>query len=249
MDTLKALSLFEQAVVEQLTEERDNNYTRASVTGKCPRQLGYIKLGMPRKKERARGLLTLDLGKTIETQICDILEKTGLLKNRQLEVSHTLPCGTIIAGHIDGILTLDNQDYVYDAKSSAYRGYQEIAKDPNYIDESYKAQMCIYMKALDLPSVFHYYKKDTSHTMFVEQLFDRAVYDRINLKYLKLQDVTTIENLPERGFKPSEKTGNLPWQCSRLYCPFSELCYPDVVTTFVKGKPKENVKQCQEENK
>jgi hypothetical protein len=224
----------QDAVLKQLGENREPNPYRASSCGKCTRCLGYMKIKAEPKNDDWRGLLTLSLGQMIENQVCDILEKEGLITSRQLEVEHALPSGTVLSGHIDGLWV--DPLCIIDCKSSAYMSYADVRKrGVEAIDESYKAQAHLYMKALGMPFYFLYYKKDTSHTMFIELPFDNAIYNRIDIRYRQLALVKDNDTLPPRDYLPL-KSGNLAWQCS--YCKYTSLCYPDFELSFVDGKPK-----------
>lgn len=201
---------------------------RGSSAGACARALGYQRHGEPGEKLSSRSHLVFELGNTIETQLVQYAEKLGL-KDAQKEVSFFID-GEEINGHIDGIYSVDGEDWVIDFKSINTLGFKRAAGGFN--NEKYIAQLHFYMKALGLnKSMLIYYNKDTSHMCEQSVFFDETVWQKIESRFREVIN-STPENLPAREYEPNDK-GIFPWQCS--YCAYSKICRPDAEVVFDKN--------------
>ena len=219
----------------QFTEnnERKAGVIRLSSAGKCARQLAYQYHGYePDGKELdSRAKVVFFMGDLTELMIislaklagCNVIA-TGL---NQMSLSITID-GVEIEGHPDGLLSADRKFRLIEVKSMPKLRFERFEK--GVIDETYLAQVNIYLEALGLDEcIMVALNKDSG--VLGERLIKKdpriVAFVRGNIhKVLK----STKENLPPRAFQPDEK-GFYPWNC--LYCPYWKVCLPNAERVLV----------------
>ncbi len=235
-----------------LDEYEDKPFTlRLSSAGKCPRQLAYGYWGFEKKGKEidGRGRITFFQGDMVELMIMALARISGCKITAtgfnqlsvELPVNLGEPTETIlIKGHPDGIL-IDDETYLVECKSMSSFGYDDFER--GNIDESYLAQINLYMLALNLQKcVFVAINKNNG--VINERIINYDDKIARNTKDSLVKILTsTKDTLPEARFKADEK-GFYPWNC--LYCSFWGHCHPTAEKVLV-GKayklrePKEKV--------
>lgn len=213
----------------QTNEESDTKgKLRMSSCGKCPRQLAYKFLGIPTEGKEIDGRAKLiffagDLCELVITNLAKlagvILTATGLnqihLEGKVGEV--------VVTGHPDGMVLHDGEWHLFECKSMSDYAFDRFQKD-SYLDDSYIAQVNIYMYKMNLKKcVVVGYDKNSGvmHEIIVPFSLEVATRAMDNLRAVVK---STESNLPARPYLPDEK-GFFPWMC--MYCHAYKTCLID----------------------
>ena len=203
---------------------------RLSSAGKCPRQLAYGYHGVEKngKELDARSKLTFFSGDLIEIVITQ-LAKVALKKQSgalfatgkdQIEVELSLN-GITIKGHPDGLYLQDGIMRLVEVKSMSSFGFKKFENGD--IDDSYLAQINMYMNALGLEEaiVIAY---DKNSNVIGEQVIkkDVTIIKGCKENMAKVLN-STIAKLPEPRYGADVK-GFYPFNCR--YCSWYGVCWP-----------------------
>lgn len=237
-----------------LEEQEDRPFTlRLSSAGKCPRQLAYGYHGFEKKGKEidGRGRIVFFQGDVVELMTmalakiagCNIVA-TGF---NQLSVSLPInlgePTETIsIKGHPDGIL-IDDETYLVECKSMSSFSYEAFERGD--IDDTYLAQINLYMLALNLRKCVMI-AINKNNGMMNERIinYDDKIARETKGNLVKVL-MSTKEELPKARYEADEKTGFYPWQCA--YCNFFRTCKTNAELVLVKNSYK--LKERKVENK
>jgi|2_EtaG_2_1085320.scaffolds.fasta_scaffold12351_2 hypothetical protein len=231
-------------ILQYITEdEKKREYSsplRMSASGSCQRQIAYKLHKFPSTPLPGRAILTMDFGNRVEQQLVEFAEKyKDRLKNEFVELEIMKDeitfeiCGQTITGHVDGILTNEGEQYLWECKSITDQGFKFIQRlGPK---EEHLRQATSYMKALGLKkTIFTYYNRNLAQPLDIKYNFDEKVWREVEQRFTNVIK-STKDVLPDREYGPNDK-GKLPWQCG--YCAFNTKCWPNLELTFDKsGKP------------
>ena len=227
--------------------EQDNSdrVLRLSSSGKCGRQLAYL-THYPEEREElsARALNVFIHGDIIHEKERTLIAQVAELKHVEERVYFRVNDDVRVAGHIDGLITINDEVCILDIKSINTRGFKEI--QDGVMRPDYEAQVNAYMDATGInKAVLWFYNKDTSHRHAVMMHYDPAVVESVRARFQRVLS-STPDSLPAREYSPQAEvsrgkmTGReyLPWQCN--YCPFTERCWSSqgFKLEIDKGKPR-----------
>lgn len=210
-----------------------------SSAGRCARSLAYKKLGYIEagKDIDARALLNFYYGDTIELMVIHLaqlagckLESVGL--NQKTVVIDV--AGVQVEGHPDGFYVDDamGERYLVECKSMNDYAFTDFDKEGT-IDDSYLAQVNVYMKAEGLTTCI-FIAVNKQNGVMAERVVNRDE-NIIATTMENLKDVieATSECLPRRAHGANMK-GKLPWNC--LYCAFWQCCWLKAEKKVEKGR-------------
>lgn len=225
------------------------NPLRMSNAGKCARAITYQKIDFEQQEQakengksykkiglstKSRGKKVFRHGELTEEELKENIKRfpppnaNVIMPDKQLELKINID-GNTISGHPDGLILSENSRLVLECKSINTRGFHEVKKTGQPRDD-HKRQAECYMRALGFNQVmFYYYNKDTSHDIEILWESDNDIWQEVIDRFRKAIKADG-DNLPDREYKPSEKTGKLPWQCS--YCSYAHICWPDFEVTW-----------------
>ncbi len=215
----------------QEVEERPNPI-RLSNSGKCPRQMAYLK-HVPEEAEEldARALNVFLLGDLIHDMERSLISVVTPLTDVEAEAWFDLGEGyPKVRGRMDGKVQLKKGAAILDIKSTATRGFTEMVKNGPRFD--HLCQLNAYLDAEGLEhGILWVYNKDTSHRHAFEVERDPEIVEGVRARFRSVIDSAGLDDLPERMYEPMPEmrkmkpTGReyLPWQCT--YCPFTERCW------------------------
>jgi len=235
--------------------ENGNSHSKISMSacGKCTRQLAYKYHDIPQngKELDSRAKIVFWQGDLVETMITELAKLAGVnimatgLNQLSLTtpVEKTVPLAeseTVeVPGHPDGIV-LSDETYLFECKSMSSYAFRTFEKGE--IDDSYRAQVNIYMDALKLNAcVIVAMSKDSG---VLGELIVKKDFDIVQKCHDNLETVLNSDRkkLPRGWYEPNDK-GLYPWQC--LYCSWHGLCKPNAEKVLVGKayKLKEKVKK------
>lgn len=211
---------------------------RMSSCGKCARQLAYSYHGIKTegKEIDARAKLVFFAGDLCELVITNLAKLAGVVLTatglNQINLEGTIAGwekegvtkSVTVTGHPDGMV-LDSGEWVlFECKSMSDYAFDRFQKD-GYLDDSYIAQVNIYMYKMNLKKcVVVGYDKNSGvmHEVIIHK--DPEVVKKA-LQNLQTVVNSTPESLPERPYMPDPKTGLYPWNC--IYCAHYKTCMID----------------------
>lgn len=219
-------SLAAHAFDRQFSPRQDIAPTiRLSGIGRCLRQQSYRTLGIPEngKELDSRALMVFFQGDLAEAAVVLLAKAAGCdIQSAGASQMEIELLG--VKGHPDGILG----ELLVEVKSMSSYSFEDF--EHGRIDEAYLYQMNAYMEALHLnQAVMVALNKDAGVLGERTILRDQKIVDDI-LKRISRLRTATLDNLPERPYKPNEK-GFYPWQC--LYCAFHKTCLPHAERVLV----------------
>ncbi len=185
--------------------EKPHEWRRASSVGRCPRELGYDKLGIKGDPLTPRRMSIFHHGDAIDLalkqDLMQSLDGSIVTENHRGE---TIIEGVKITGECDGLFYIDNRYGVVDGKTMSDFAFDRACEGK--IDEGYQVQGWVYSKIYDVDLVvFYCYRKETSHV--VEVIFDA------------LTDATVVTR--RYGGNEKEIYINDPMLISEVRTPFS----------------------------
>ena len=228
-----------KVIQDQLDKEIEvGNPYRASSSGSCARKLAYQKLGIKPAPLGWRNHLVFELGHAIESQMqpyCKKAFKTYVGNDNDQEcVSITLDDGTVLSGHLDGVMNEYDKPtgdlMIVDWKSCATEKFkyqiEKADKDPyTKLGIGYVNQAHCYMKAKNAKKACYiFYNKNISAMRSVTIDWDDMYWDDINDRYAKVKACDSLDTLPEQEYHPAQR--QYGFMCT--YCAYCEtICYPE----------------------
>lgn len=210
-------------------EERLVKAPYFSSIGKCLRQQAYELLGFAAngKEIDARSKMVFFMGDLAEIAIVQVAKVAGcnITVGGQDQTSIEWEG---LRGRPDGVL---DGTILVEAKSMSSFSFRDFER--GVVDEGYRYQCNAGMEALNLDKcVIVALNKDAG--VLAEQVISRdpAIVGDIRRR-LGILKAATKEVLPDRPFKPDEKTGFYPWNC--LYCAHWKTCLPTAEKVLVKN--------------
>jgi hypothetical protein len=233
-----------------MTEQEDDKpYSlRLSSAGKCPRQLAYGYHGFEKKGKEmdGRGRIVFFQGDMVELMTMALAKIAGCkimaTGFNQLSVELPITLGEpeeviYIKGHPDGIL-IDDETYLVECKSMSSYSYDSFEKGD--IDDTYLAQINLYMLALNLRKCVIIAINKNNGVMNERIInYDDKIARETKDNLVKVI-VSTPEELPKARYEPNDK-GFYPWNC--LYCSWWGLCHPVAERVLVGSSYKLKEKQ------
>jgi hypothetical protein len=238
-----------QLELPTLTWDGDQNNTsrtlRLSASGKCGRQLAYA-MHYPEEREAltSRALNVFALGDVIHAVERALISQVTELQAVERRVYFDVTDEIQVAGHIDGIITVNGEPMILDIKSINTRGFKEVVEGE--VRPDYQAQLQAYLDASGVSSgVLWFYNKDTSHRHATVLKYNKTIVREVRERFQRVIN-STPSDLPDREYKAQAEvsrgkmTGReyLPWQCG--YCPFVERCWSSqgFKMEMERGKPR-----------
>jgi hypothetical protein len=231
VEKIAGYSFQRQFMTEEDTDKKGK--LRMSSCGKCPRQLAYSFHGIKTegKEIDARAKLIFFAGDLCELVITNLAKLAGVvitatgLNQINLEAEMMIESGMQkVTGHPDGMVLHEGKWYLFECKSMSDFAFDRFQKDGT-LDDSYIAQVNIYMHKLDLNAcVVVGYDKNSGvmHEIILQK--DVEVVKKAVQNLRTVLD-STPESLPERPYSPDPKTGLYPWNC--IYCAHYKTCMID----------------------
>ena len=230
----------------QFMEDRESKPgLRLSAGGKCPRQQAYGLHGFEKKGKEidGRAKIIFFQGDLVELVIVQLAKQAGC----SIAGTGLSQMGTWltieehqIPGHPDGVL-FNGKPYLIEVKSMADFSFKKFEKGD--VDDSYKAQVSLYMEAMGLDEcVFVGLNKNNGimHEIIIKK--DPELVEKLKSN-LSVILKSTKDKLPEPAYKVGEK-GFYPWQC--LYCSFWGHCRPNAEKVLVSRAYKLKEKKTKE---
>ena len=223
--------------LEKKSKERppNNEKFHASGSGSCYRKQFYSYYDYPSDKKDDKSLRILDLGTTVHERIQESL-KSENIDGMHIEDDIDIPSLNLVGKYDVGLLTDDNDFYLWDIKTSAaYKWTTMFGRKANRVagsSDNYKLQLGTYalgIKQKYKPSKIHmyllWYNKNTS--MMREQLIAREWIDKAYEYWTDVNDrlVSYGRNFETAELLEPGISIGVPfadWECK--YCQFSSIC-------------------------
>lgn len=230
------------AVMRQFTKREEKQSIRLSAIGKCLKQQAFTLLGEKGEDLQPRSRFTFFFGDLIE-EIVIFLAKMARVNIHSEQKEVVLD---EIKGHIDGIVDIEGNRYIFECKSMADFSFKEFKENGMSDDWGYISQINAYMEALAINNaILVGINKNTGHMW--EQIFkkDDSIVSCI---YSNIQDLKGIQKNPEllnklESISPidetfrNKKTGNKVLSVTCSYCKYKKSCFKGLTTAFKNGKP------------
>lgn len=218
--------------LDQLTYPGDQRpYLGGSMIGHtCSRYIAYTFRWAYKETLESKVWRIFRLGDAVEEIMVGQLNKAGIeVTGQQVTVSGYKGHA---AGHIDGILVIDEEAYLFECKSMNHTNFLEVQR--KHVQASkpvYYGQCQIYMGKLDLKKcLFMALDKNTSE-IYVEILdFDENEYER-----LLRREEDIIDGLPISYFP---KVSNNPSWYTCKFCAAKKVCHQG-------ESPEKNCRTCE----
>ena len=210
---------------------------RPSSAGRCPRQQAYAYHGFEKKGKEidSRAKLIFWAGDLTEMTLLSLAKAAGCCVFATGFNQIRLPVkfnGTEITGHPDGLLLHEGEIYLIEVKSMSSYGFEKFERGE--IDESYLAQVNLYLDALALDKcVFLAQNKDSG--VINERILTR---DPEIVAKAKANLMTVINSTKEKlpppppEYGPDTK-GYYYWTCR--FCAWFQVCRPNAELVLVKN--------------
>lgn len=230
-----------------------------SSAGKCARQLAYGYHGVaPKGKEiDGRSKMTFFAGDLIEIVIVQLaklaLKKYGggaIFATGKDQITVDFPVGdTILHGHPDGLYLQKKIIRGVECKSMSSFGYRKFEKGE--IDDTYLAQMNVYMDALGTEEMIVIaYNKDSNVLGEKIIIKDRRIIAKCRENLLNVI-ISTPDKLPPPAYPDVDAKGNYSWRC--LYCAYFGHCKPQAEKVLMgrayklrEGKKEKTISETQQ---
>lgn len=218
-----------------------SNPFRASSAGNCARQLGYVKLYPEAGQDTDTTVdiqfqTLLELGNQLHDTERQLYKELGYnVHSEEMSVSYDITMDDMteltIKGKIDGIITVGNEDVLFDIKTAGDGPFKQVVGMG--LPYAYKCQASVYLAALNKTRMFFiYYNKNNSQRHILEYIQDPNILASVHKRFSSVYNCTSEETLPDREFIPYRKrekgkltdTLVLDAHCAR--CLFREKCYP-----------------------
>lgn len=214
---------FTEALTAHYTDEPEEKFikkksfapsTIGNNHGACARYWYYAFKGTTSfKKHHKRGLHALDQGKASHERIQTLMEKAGLLVEKETKIHLDSPP---INGYLDAVVTFEDKDLVVEIKTTKQEIWLEIKQSGRALPE-HLLQVLLYMyyKQIKVGFIMYENKNNGDWTYIPVKMTPQ------HRKYVKnvlqwLEEVYANDQLPKRQFKASTKA------CK--YCPFRQVC-------------------------
>lgn len=205
--------------LDALTYESDQRpYLGGSVIGHtCSRYVAYTFRWAYTEKHDSKLWRIFRIGDSVEDILVAQLNKAGIeVTGQQVSVSGYKGHA---AGHIDGLVVLDEKAHLFEAKSMNHTNYLEVQRKGVQVAKPiYYGQCQIYMGKLDLDKcLFMALDKNTSD-IYIEILeFDQDEYER-----LLRREEDIIDGLPISFFP--KISNNSSWYSCK-FCSAKQVCH------------------------
>jgi len=221
-------------------KRKDDGGLRLSQIGKCLRQQYFMAKKYPAEKLQPRAKMTFLFGDIVEAIVVALIKSSGInLHSEQKEV-----CLDEIKGHIDGIITINNKDYLFECKSMSDGNFKKLEAVGLSDDFGYLSQTNSYMHCLNIDKcLLIAVNKNTGHIAEVEINKSEEIVSRIKNDINILKKSLKNNKLPPRKYEPvleKSKGGHtgrmiLPIPCS--YCAYKNFCWENLQQDFNNNKP------------
>lgn len=222
------------------SEKVERGGLRLSQIGKCYRQQWYMAKKYPSEPLQPRAKMTFLFGDIVEAVMVALIKASGIhLHSEQKEVVFDG-----IVGHIDGIVTVDGRDYLFECKSMSDGNFKQLTSVGLGDDFGYLSQVNSYMHCLGLDRcILMAVNKNTGHIAEVEVHKDNKLVTNIKKGIKLLKSCLNTDKLPPRKYEPvleKSKGGHtgrmiLPIPCS--YCAYKNFCWENLQQDFKNNKP------------
>lgn len=196
----------------------DGDFFHPSALGVCQRALWLSNFKAPishrPKEDELRSYLIFEIGTAIHVVIQNLCKRAGIMVRPEAVIKDER---RKIIGHADGILRIQENEYILEIKSINSRGFTLLGKSPQM---AHKQQAHAYMKSLGLDwAIILYYDKDRSQLKEYVVQFDPEFY----LKHCKQRIRKYFRHVTERTLpdREGESPGKFP--CS--FCAHADICY------------------------
>lgn len=206
-------------LAKSISSRPSRNYLGGSVIGKeCDRQLWY-EFNSTGKHHEPRIERIFNMGHLIESYIIALLRHSGYKVFTDDGDGQYGFEDEEIAGHIDGVIVVDDEPYLLEIKSASDKRFNEMVKvGVQQSDPVYYVQMQVYMKYMDLKkSMFVVLNKNDSSLHVEEVSYDPMV---ANFFINRGKEIVRMKNEPERKYKTKAF-----FKCKM--CKFIEDCWKE----------------------
>lgn len=222
------------------SERQERGTLRLSQIGRCVRQQWYMVKKYPTEPLNPRAKMTFLFGDIVEAVVVALAKASGVnLHSEQKEVDFNG-----VKGHIDGLITVNGEDCLFECKSMSDAGFKTLERNGLEDDFGYLSQVNSYLHCLGLNRAFLVaVNKNTGHITEVEVKKSDKLVKEIEKNITTLRECIQNDTLPDRKYKPVEEiyrnkpTGRmiLPVQCA--YCGYKDYCWNNLQQDFKNNRP------------
>lgn len=188
---------------------RERAYFYVSDVGKCPRALYFHFKNVPGEEPDPRLLRVFEEGDYTHRRLMSVLLSLGVVQAVEI---HT-PSNDLIHGRADAVITLDNEPYILELKSSAGFKFRKL-EEPR---KKHVEQIQLYMHYFNIPQgIILYENKNTQHLKEFRVDYDEELVEGLIKNFEFLREQIEKEIVPE---KPEDIKD---WQCR--YCEYRKEC-------------------------
>lgn len=218
----------------------ENQYVTVTECTKCLRQSWYYLTGVKGiTDERPQSKVVFCDGYNIEHELVALINQAGYpITDRQMELTGRTKAGTVIKGHIDGIIHVNGVKYLWECKSMNRFSFAKTsdngiaAEQPAYFDQQQTyltllnvdhgisvPESIVTMKCKDTGEIHH--EQIEWDPIFAEM----HIHERADILYENLAKTNTpapkdYDPLEVKTVRGKEKRAH--WQCD--YCNYVDIC-------------------------